>query len=934
MGGVFQRVVLRVDLAVDDVLRFGPDGQHGVAEAVQLILGFRLGWLDHQGAGHRPGHGGRVEAGINQTLGDVVDADLRRLVQGSGVEDAFMRHTARVRGVEDRIGLLQACRDVVGVQDCHFRGLRQTGAAHQQHIGPADRQNGRRAEGRGRDRTHGSAVFRVAGQVLGQMRLDADRTHAGAAAAMRDAEGLVQVQVADVTANVTRTRQADHGVHVGAVDIDLTAVIMGDLADLLNGGLEHAMGRGVGDHAGGQMVRMLFRLGAEVGQIDIALVIGLHRHNLIAHHLRRGRVGAMRRGRDQADIAVPFAAGEVIVADGQQACVFTLRARVGLLADRVIAGDLAQLVVQIINHLMIALRLIFGAERVQIAELGPGDRDHLDRGVQLHGAGPQRNHRPVQRQVAVGQTAHIARDLGLGPVLVEDLVGQVRAFAQRVIGQAIDFVRAVILAIDTKGTPDGLDGLGAGLFVQADAHLGLTHLAQVDAPRHGGLHHDILQVADLNRDGVEEHLWFYGKACLFQTGGQARGLAVHRLRDGLDAVGAVIHGIHRGNDGQQRLRGADIRVGFLAANVLLAGLQRQAVSLVAARVDRHADDPAGHRPLQLVTGRHIGRVRAAIAHRHAKALGRADGNIRAHLAGGFQQRQRQDVGGNNGNGFVFVQGGDLVREVAHMAVGAGILEDRAKDRPCVQRVRVGHLHVDAQRLGAGFDHRDGLRVAVLVHEESRVVGLRPATAFGHRHRFGSSSRLVQKRGIGHVQPGQVADHGLEVQQRLKTALADLGLVGRIGGVPGRVFQDVAQDRRRRGGAIVPLADQRGQNLVLARHLFHVKERIAFGHRRTPVQRLFLPDRRRDGGVDQLVQRLEANHLEHVAHFRRAGPDMAAVGEVIGFVVGQFEGHRSCSSGNVSPDRSGRSLRRGVRAVPETVRWTVSGPNGRSPNSAA
>ncbi|CUH49503.1 hypothetical protein RUA4292_03699 [Ruegeria atlantica] len=72
---------------------------------------------------------------------------------------------------------------------------------------------------------------------------------------------------------------------------------------------------------------------------------------------------------------------------------------------------------------------------------------------------------------------------------------------------------------------------------------------------------------------------------------------------------------------------------------------------------------------------------------------------------------------------MFVQRGDLVREVAHMAVGAGILEDRAKDRSRIQRVRVGHLHVDAQRLGAGFDDRDGLRVAVLVHEEGRVVGL-------------------------------------------------------------------------------------------------------------------------------------------------------------------------------------------------------------------
>ena len=106
---------------------------------------------------------------------------------------------------------------------------------------------------------------------------------------------------------------------------------------------------------------------------------------------------------------------------------------------------------------------------------------------------------------------------------------------------------------------------------------------------------------------------------------------MHRLRDGLDAVGAVIDRIHRSNDSQQRLRGADVRVRLLTPDMLLAGLQRQAVGLVAAAVDRHTDDPAGHCALQLVGGCHIGSMGPAIAHRHAKALGRADSDIRAHL---------------------------------------------------------------------------------------------------------------------------------------------------------------------------------------------------------------------------------------------------------------------------------------------------------------
>ena len=73
------------------------------------------------------------------------------------------------------------------------------------------------------------------------MRRDADRPHARAAAAVRNAEGLVQVEVADVGAEVARAAQADLRVHVGAVHIDLAAVRVDDLADLADVLLEHAV---------------------------------------------------------------------------------------------------------------------------------------------------------------------------------------------------------------------------------------------------------------------------------------------------------------------------------------------------------------------------------------------------------------------------------------------------------------------------------------------------------------------------------------------------------------------------------------------------------------------------------------------------------------------------------------------------------------------
>src|SRR3546814_2527779 len=57
-----------------------------------------------------------------------------------------------------------------------------------------------------------------------KVRLHRARTHAGAAAAVRDAEGLVQVEVRDVRAPLAGPGDADQGVHVGAVGVHLPAV--------------------------------------------------------------------------------------------------------------------------------------------------------------------------------------------------------------------------------------------------------------------------------------------------------------------------------------------------------------------------------------------------------------------------------------------------------------------------------------------------------------------------------------------------------------------------------------------------------------------------------------------------------------------------------------------------------------------------------------
>ncbi len=217
----------------------------------------------------------------------------------------------------------------------------------------------------------------MARQKRRQMRLDADRPHAGAAAAMRNAERLVQVEMADIGAVIAGPRKPDLRVHVGAVEIDLSAVAMHDLADLAYVFLEHAMGGGIGDHDGGEIVGMLCRLGAQIIDVDIAARITGDHHDLHAGHAGGGRIGAVRRRRNQAHPAMRLIARGVIAADRQQAGIFALRAGIRLQRDRVVTCDVAQPLFQPGEQRVIAFRLLARRERMQRAECRPGQRDHL-----------------------------------------------------------------------------------------------------------------------------------------------------------------------------------------------------------------------------------------------------------------------------------------------------------------------------------------------------------------------------------------------------------------------------------------------------------------------------------------------------------------------------------------------------------------------------
>ena len=179
---------------------------------------------------------------------------------------------------------------------------------------------------------------------------------------MRNAEGLVEVEVGHVRAERGGAADADHRVEVGAVHVHLTTVLVDDLADGDDRLLEHSMRGGVGDHEGGEIRGMRLGLAPQIVQVDVPRRVAPDHHHLHARHLGARGVGPVGGGRNQAYVAMPLAPALVVLADDQQARVLALRSRIGLQRNRIEAGQLAEPVLELLEELLVALGLIEGAK--------------------------------------------------------------------------------------------------------------------------------------------------------------------------------------------------------------------------------------------------------------------------------------------------------------------------------------------------------------------------------------------------------------------------------------------------------------------------------------------------------------------------------------------------------------------------------------------
>ena len=292
-----------------------------------------------------------MEAVVHEPLGHVLGLDARTLLERPQIHDALVGHAAILAPIHHGIVRLQPLGDVVGIEDGEFGGALESLRAHQARVGPRDEQNVGAAPGRCRDRADGVASAHwhhgMARQKLHQVTGHRDGPHARAATAMGAGKGLVQIDVADVSADVGRPTKPDLAVHVGAVHVHLAAVLVHDGAQPLHALLEHAVSRGIGEHERGEMVLVLDGLGFQIRFVDVASGVAGHAHDLEPGHDRRRWVGAVGRRRNQAHVAMALAASSVIATNHQQAGVLALRARIGLQRHAPKTGDRRQNMLQL-----------------------------------------------------------------------------------------------------------------------------------------------------------------------------------------------------------------------------------------------------------------------------------------------------------------------------------------------------------------------------------------------------------------------------------------------------------------------------------------------------------------------------------------------------------------------------------------------------------
>ena len=316
--------------------------------------------------------------------------------------------------------------------------------------------------------------------------------------------------------------------------------------------------------------------------------------------------------------------------------------------------------------------------------------------------------------------------------------------------------------------------------------------------------------------------------------------------------------------------GADVRGRPLAADVLLAGRQRQHPGAAAVGVDGLAAQAARHLAHEIGPGGEQADIGAAEVEADAEALAFAGDDVGAHVTGGFQCPERYRLGDDDHQqrpGFVaflcqvggVVQIAEKVRRLHDDAGGVG--GDVRCEVFAAGDVGRREIEAEPEELGLG-PHRFAV-VGMQRPGQDRAVAA--GQALGHQHRFGGGGRAFVHRRVGDLHAGQHRHLGLELEQELERALADFRLVRRVGGQELAALDQVI-DRRRNMMAIGPAAQERRPRpgrAILCRHRRHRPLDFELALVIRQIQQAVDAGGGRDV-AEQFVDRRRADHAQHVA----------------------------------------------------------------------
>ena len=151
------------------------------------------------------------------------------------------------------------------------------------------------------------------------------------------------------------------------------------------------------------------------------------------------------------------------------------------------------------------------------------------------------------------------------------------------------------------------------------------------------------------------------------------------VRHRLQPFRAVMDGIKRGHHSEQHLGRTNIARGFVASDVLLAGLQGQPKRWLAIRISRLADNPARHLAAKRIAGGKKGGMGAATAHRHTKTLGAANSDVGTELTNRSKQHLGKGVDRHGDKGTAVMGRSDAGGRIPKPPTTAWQLEQNPKD---------------------------------------------------------------------------------------------------------------------------------------------------------------------------------------------------------------------------------------------------------------